>query len=51
MLHWSKDYYLGKDNLKERIFPYGGKVITLKNDKDINMFIERLVFNKKHGQS
>lgn len=47
MLQWSKDYDLGKDKLKERILSYQDKVIILKNDKDINMFIEKLLSNKK----
>lgn len=43
MLQWSKDYDEGKDNLKDRISPYKEKVITLKNNKDINIFLEGLV--------
>ena len=40
MLEWSKDYDEGKENLKDRIFPYKEKVITLKNNKDIHVFLE-----------
>ena len=40
MLQWSKDYDEGKENLKDRIFPYKEKVITLKNNKDIHVFLE-----------
>lgn len=43
MLQWSKDYDEGKDNLKDRISPYKEKVITLKNSKDINKFLEGLL--------
>jgi adenylate kinase family enzyme len=43
MFEWSKDYDIGKDNLKERIAPYQSKIITLKNDKDINLFMEHYV--------
>jgi hypothetical protein len=43
MFEWSKDYDIGKDNLKERIAPYQNKIITLKNDKDINLFMEHYV--------
>lgn len=41
MLHWSKDYDLGIDKLKERIAPYQGKVIVIKNDREINNFIRK----------
>ncbi len=41
MLQWSKDYDSGKDKLKERISSYQEKVIILKNNKDINMFLNR----------
>lgn len=41
MLQWSKDYDEGKDNLKDRLSPYKEKVITLKNNKDINVFLEK----------
>lgn len=37
MFRWAKDYDTGKDNLKERISAYKDKVVTIKNDKDINM--------------
>ena len=47
MLQWSKDYDEGKENLKDRIFPYKEKVITLKNNKDINVFIKRYLNTKK----
>ena len=40
MLQWSKDYDEGKENLKDRISPYKEKVITLKNNKDIHVFLE-----------
>ena len=40
MLQWSKDYDAGKDNLKFRISLYREKVITLRNNKDINAFLE-----------
>jgi len=43
MLQWSKDYDSGKDKLKQRIYPYKEKVITLKNNKDINEFIESFI--------
>jgi adenylate kinase family enzyme len=38
MLRWSKDYDAGKDNLKARISPYQEKTVTLRNNKDINVF-------------
>lgn len=47
MLQWSKDYDEGKDNLKDRISPYKEKVITLKNNKDINVFLEGCLNTKK----
>jgi adenylate kinase family enzyme len=40
MLNWTKDYDLGKDNLKERISVYQKKVIVLKNSRDISNFIK-----------
>jgi adenylate kinase family enzyme len=40
MLKWTKDYDLGKDNLKERISVYQKKVIVLKNSRDISNFIK-----------
>jgi adenylate kinase family enzyme len=40
MLRWASDYDSGKDNLKVRILPYEEKVITLRNRKDINAFME-----------
>ncbi len=43
MLRWSKDYDLGKDNLKDRISTYQEKVIVIRNRKDINNFIERCI--------
>jgi adenylate kinase family enzyme len=43
MLQWSKDYDSGKDKLKDRISPYQEKVITLKNNKDVNRFLERCI--------
>ncbi|WP_029451310.1 hypothetical protein [Clostridium algidicarnis] len=43
MLRWSKDYDLGKDNLKDRISTYQEKVIIIRNRKDINNFIERCI--------
>lgn len=43
MLQWSKDYDEEKDHLKDRISPYKEKVITLKNSKDINKFLEGLL--------
>lgn len=39
MLKWSKDYDDGKDNLKERISIYRGKLIILRTRKDINSFL------------
>ncbi|WFR57254.1 hypothetical protein QA584_27210 [Anaerocolumna sp. AGMB13025] len=42
MLQWSKDYDLGIDKLKERISPYQGKVIAIKNNREINNFIRKL---------
>ena len=47
MFQWSKDYDEGKDNLKERIFPYKDKIITLKNKKEINAFLEGCGDRKK----
>jgi len=47
MLQWSKDYDEGKDNLKDRISLYKEKVIILKNNKDINVFIEGYLNTKK----
>jgi len=41
MFHWSKDYELGIDNLKERISPYQEKVIVLKNNREIKNFISK----------
>ena len=43
ILQWSKDYDTGKDNLKERVSSYQEKVITLRNNKDINAFLERQI--------
>ncbi len=43
MLQWSKDYDAGKDKLKERVFQHQEKVITLRNNKDINEFLERCI--------
>lgn len=43
MLKWSKDYDSGKDNLKERIAPYQGKVVILRNNKDIHAFLRRCI--------
>ncbi len=39
MLQWSKDYDLGKDKLKERLYPYKDKVVILSNYKDIKSFL------------
>jgi adenylate kinase family enzyme len=47
MLQWSKDYDEGKENLEDRIFPYKEKVITLRNNMDINVFIKRYLNAKK----
>ncbi|ADK16473.1 MULTISPECIES: hypothetical protein [Clostridium] len=47
MLQWSKNYNEGKDNLKDRISPYKEKVITLKNNKDIHIFLEECLNTKK----
>lgn len=41
MLKWSKDYDLGKDKLKDRISSYQEKVITLRNNKDIDVFLNQ----------
>lgn len=40
MLKWTKDYDLGKDNLKERISVYQKKVVVLKNSRYISDFIK-----------
>ncbi len=42
MLKWSKDYDLGKDKLRDRISQHQEKVIILRNNKDINMFLEQI---------
>jgi adenylate kinase family enzyme len=42
MFKWSRDYDTGKDNLKERLSPYHEKVITLRNNKDINTFLTQI---------
>lgn len=47
MLKWSKGYDEGKDNLKDRIYPYQEKVITLRNNKEINEFLERCISTPK----
>lgn len=47
MLKWAKDYDLGKDKLKDRISTYQEKVIVLRNNKDINNFIETCTNSKK----
>lgn len=39
MYRWSKDYDIGKDTLKERLFIYEEKVIVLKNNKDIRNYL------------
>jgi adenylate kinase family enzyme len=39
MLQWSKNYDSEKDGLKNRICQYQDKIITLKNNKDINTFL------------
>jgi len=41
MLKWAKDYDLGKDKLKDRISLYQDKVITLRNNKDIDVFLKQ----------
>lgn len=42
MLRWSKDYDLGKDNLKERIAVYQDKIIILRNRFDIQGYLNSL---------
>lgn len=42
MLQWSKNYDKGKDELKVRISPYQEKVVVLKNNIDVNAFLENL---------
>lgn len=46
MFQWSKDYDTGKDKLKDRISSYHEKVIILRNNKDINTFINGLIDKK-----
>jgi len=41
MLQWSRNYDLQKDGLKSRIGQYSEKVITLRNKKDIDAFLEQ----------
>lgn len=43
MFRWSRDYDTGKDTLKERILHYQEKVIILRNNKDINIFMDRCI--------
>ena len=43
MFKWTKAYDNGKDNLKERIMTYQEKVITLRNNRGINVFLEQCV--------
>lgn len=43
MLQWSNNYDVGKDTLKERISKYQEKVITLRNNKEINTFLRHVL--------
>ncbi|MDF2484016.1 MAG: topology modulation protein FlaR [Herbinix sp.] len=42
MLRWSKEYDLGKDNLKERISTYQDKIIILRDQYDIQGYLDSL---------
>jgi adenylate kinase family enzyme len=44
MFKWSKDYDTGKDNLRERIAIYQKKVVTLRNSKDIDEFLNQCIY-------
>ncbi|WP_281418335.1 hypothetical protein [Clostridium simiarum] len=43
----AKEYDKGKDKLKDRISPYKEKVIILRNNRDINEFIETCINSRK----
>lgn len=45
MFKWSRNYDTGKDNLKERIARYEEKVITLRNNKDIDSFFSQSIIH------
>ena len=47
MFKWAKEYDKGKDKLKDRISPYKEKVIILRNNRDINEFIETCINSRK----
>lgn len=42
MFKWSRDYDTGVDNLKERIVRYKEKTVTLKNNKEIRLYLTKV---------
>jgi len=42
MLGWAKGYDAGKDELFERLIPYGDKLVVLQNQKETDDFIRSL---------
>jgi hypothetical protein len=49
MFRWAKDFDSGKDGVRSRIMQYKDKVIILKSNLDIEIYLKKFLNSEKYN--